>query len=101
MLKLVSRAAGALPARAFASSSRNNNKVAVILSGCGVMDGSELHEASATLVHLTRLNYQPVCYAPDKLQMHVIDHTKVSCTVQSRYVFKRIQRRAARKRYIC
>lgn len=28
--------------------------VAVILSGCGVYDGTEIHEASAVLVHLSR-----------------------------------------------
>lgn len=29
-------------------------RVAVILSGCGVYDGTEVHEASAILVHLSR-----------------------------------------------
>lgn len=29
-------------------------RVAVILSGCGVFDGTEIHEASAVLVHLSR-----------------------------------------------
>lgn len=29
-------------------------RVAVILSGCGVYDGTEVHEASAVLVHLSR-----------------------------------------------
>lgn len=29
-------------------------RVAVILSGCGVYDGTEIHEASAVLVHLSR-----------------------------------------------
>lgn len=28
--------------------------VAVILAGCGVYDGTEVHEASAVLVHLSR-----------------------------------------------
>ena len=30
-------------------------RVAVVLSGCGVYDGSEIHEASAALVALSRL----------------------------------------------
>lgn len=29
-------------------------RVAVVLAGCGVFDGSEIHEASAALVHLSR-----------------------------------------------
>ncbi|KAK8739314.1 hypothetical protein OTU49_003568 [Cherax quadricarinatus] len=50
--------------------------VAVVLSGSGVYDGSEIHEASAALVSLTRGGADVVCYAPDSAQMHVIDHTK-------------------------
>jgi hypothetical protein len=42
-----------------------------------VYDGSEIHEASSILVHLTREGAVPQCYAPDILQMHVIDHKKV------------------------
>lgn len=29
-------------------------KVAIVLAGCGVYDGSEIHESSAVLVHLSR-----------------------------------------------
>lgn len=29
-------------------------RVAVVLAGCGVYDGSEIHEASAVLVHLSK-----------------------------------------------
>lgn len=29
-------------------------RVAVVLAGCGVYDGSEIHESSAVLVHLSR-----------------------------------------------
>lgn len=29
-------------------------RVAVVLAGCGVYDGTEIHEASAVLVHLSR-----------------------------------------------
>lgn len=31
-----------------------SKRVAVILAGCGVYDGTEIHEASAVLVHLSR-----------------------------------------------
>ncbi|KAM3912343.1 glutamine amidotransferase-like class 1 domain-containing protein 3, mitochondrial [Leptodactylus fuscus] len=51
-------------------------KVAVILSGCGVYDGSEIHEASAVFVHLSRDGAQYVVFAPNIEQMHVVDHIK-------------------------
>ncbi|XP_046360578.2 glutamine amidotransferase-like class 1 domain-containing protein 3, mitochondrial [Haliotis rufescens] len=51
-------------------------KVAVVLSGCGVYDGSEVHEASAILVHLSRGGADVSMFAPDKNQMHVVNHTK-------------------------
>ncbi|XP_039599962.1 glutamine amidotransferase-like class 1 domain-containing protein 3A, mitochondrial [Polypterus senegalus] len=51
-------------------------KVAVVLSGCGVYDGTEIHEASAILVHLSRGGADVKMYAPNENQMHVIDHCK-------------------------
>lgn len=51
-------------------------KVALVLSGCGVYDGTEIHEASAILVHLSRGGAEVQIFAPDVPQMHVIDHTK-------------------------
>lgn len=50
-------------------------KVAVILSGCGVYDGSEIHEAVLTLLALARAGAQVTCAAPDITQKHVIDHS--------------------------
>ncbi|ELK33835.1 ES1 protein like protein, mitochondrial, partial [Myotis davidii] len=47
-----------------------------VLSGCGVYDGTELHEASAVLVHLSRGGAEVQIFAPNVPQMHVIDHTK-------------------------
>ncbi|KAM9038660.1 putative glutamine amidotransferase-like class 1 domain-containing protein 3B, mitochondrial [Sarcophilus harrisii] len=58
------------------SAQRAKAKVAVILSGSGVYDGTEIHEASAILVHLSREGAEVKMYAPDISQMHVIDHTK-------------------------
>jgi len=51
-------------------------KVALVLAGCGVYDGSEVHEASACLVHLSRAAATVSMFAPSTSQMHVIDHTK-------------------------
>lgn len=49
-------------------------KIAVLLSGCGVFDGSEIHEAVLTLLALSRAGADYQCFAPDMLQMHVVDH---------------------------
>jgi len=49
-------------------------KVAVVLSGCGVMDGSEIHEAVGVLMHLSRAGAPYEFFAPDIAQMHVVDH---------------------------
>ncbi|HEB79176.1 MAG TPA: isoprenoid biosynthesis glyoxalase ElbB [Rhodospirillales bacterium] len=48
--------------------------VAVVLSGCGVFDGSEIHEAVLTLLALNRQGADYQCYAPDMDQHHVINH---------------------------
>jgi enhancing lycopene biosynthesis protein 2 len=49
-------------------------KVGVILSGCGVYDGSEIHEAVITLLALDRAGAEVLCMAPDIDQMHVVNH---------------------------
>ena len=49
-------------------------RVAVILSGCGVFDGAEIHESVLTLLALDRANARAVCAAPDVLQHHVVNH---------------------------
>jgi enhancing lycopene biosynthesis protein 2 len=51
-------------------------RVAVVLSGCGVMDGSEIHESVSVLLHLSRAGAEYHCFAPDVDQMHVMDHLK-------------------------
>ena len=50
-------------------------KIAVILSGCGVYDGSEIHESVLTLLEIKRQGAEYFCFAPDKDQLHVINHT--------------------------
>ncbi len=61
-------------------------QVAVVLSGCGVFDGSEIHEAVLTLLALDRQGAQYACFAPDVPQMHVVDHTTGKPTSGSRNV---------------
>jgi enhancing lycopene biosynthesis protein 2 len=47
---------------------------AVILSGCGVYDGSEIHEAVLTLLAIDKAGGSYACFAPDIAQHHVINH---------------------------
>jgi enhancing lycopene biosynthesis protein 2 len=49
-------------------------RIGVVLSGCGVFDGSEIHEATLTLLELDRAGAEIICMAPNVDQMHVIDH---------------------------
>lgn len=49
-------------------------KIGVLLSGCGVYDGSEIHEAVLTLLALDRAGAEIVCMAPDMEQRDVINH---------------------------
>ncbi|HEC17103.1 MAG TPA: isoprenoid biosynthesis glyoxalase ElbB [Sedimenticola sp.] len=48
--------------------------VAVILSGCGVFDGAEIHESVLSLLALDRQGAGYQCFAPDIPQHHVINH---------------------------
>jgi len=49
-------------------------KVGVVLSGCGVNDGSEIHEAVITMLELDKANATMVLMAPNIDQLHVINH---------------------------
>lgn len=49
-------------------------KIAVILSGCGVYDGSEIYETVCTLLAIEQAGASYECLAPDVLQRRVINH---------------------------
>ncbi len=49
-------------------------KVGVIISGCGFMDGAEIHETVGTLAALENHDLEAVCFAPNINQMHVVNH---------------------------
>ena len=51
-------------------------RVAVVLSGCGVFDGAEVYESVLTLLRLDQRGAAVTVFAPDKPQMHVINHIK-------------------------
>ncbi len=48
--------------------------VGVLLSGSGVYDGSEIHEAAFTLLAIDQNGGEALCIAPDIEQYHVINH---------------------------
>lgn len=50
-----------------------SRQVAIILSGCGVQDGSEIHEAILTLLRLDQLGIGYRCFAPD-IPQSVVNH---------------------------
>lgn len=54
----------------------NPKRVGVVLSGCGFLDGAEIHEATCTLLSLDRRGARLVAAAPDVEQLHVVDHVK-------------------------
>jgi enhancing lycopene biosynthesis protein 2 len=49
-------------------------KFAVVLSGCGVFDGAEIHEATLSLLAIAQAGAQYELFAPDILQYHVVNH---------------------------
>ena len=49
-------------------------KVGVLLAGCGVFDGAEIHEATLTLYFLDKEGVEIVCMAPNIPQKEVINH---------------------------
>lgn len=62
-------------------------RIGVVLSGCGVYDGSEIHESVLILLALDRAGAESVCLAPDIAQRHVVSHvTNDESTGESRNV---------------
>ena len=61
-------------------------KVGVLLSGCGVFDGAEIHEAVLTLLALDQQGATAVCCAPNVKQAAVIDHVTKTPTSENRNV---------------
>ena len=61
-------------------------KIGVLLSGCGVNDGSEIHEAVITMLILDRAGAETVCMAPDVDQFDVVNHLTGEATGEKRNV---------------
>ncbi|MEO5377888.1 MAG: isoprenoid biosynthesis glyoxalase ElbB [Magnetococcus sp. DMHC-6] len=61
-------------------------RIGVVLSGCGVQDGSEIHEATLTLYFLDRAQAGAVPMAPNVLQQSVVNHLTGQQTSETRHV---------------
>jgi enhancing lycopene biosynthesis protein 2 len=59
---------------------------AVVLSGCGVYDGAEIHEAVLTLLAIDKAGATFQCFAPDIRQHHVVNHVNGKEMAESRNV---------------
>ena len=60
-------------------------KVGIVLSGCGVYDGSEIHEAVFTLLAIDRNGAEAVCMAPD-MEFPEVNHLTGEATGGKRNV---------------
>ena len=61
-------------------------KIAVVLSGCGYLDGSEIYEAVFTLLELDKHKVQVSIFAPDENQHYVINHYTKEQTTEQRNI---------------
>jgi len=61
-------------------------KIGLILSGCGVNDGAEIHESVIALLALDRAGADVVCMAPNKDQADVINHLEGAPASETRNV---------------
>lgn len=61
-------------------------RVGVVLSGCGFLDGAEIHESVLTLLALDKAEAEIICFAPDKPQADVINHFTKQPTSEMRNV---------------
>ena len=61
-------------------------KIGVVLSGCGVRDGSEIHEAVFALLAIDQAGCEAVCMAPD-VDFAVTDHLTMQETGEKRNIW--------------
>ena len=61
-------------------------RVAVVISGCGHLDGAEISETVFTLLELDRNNVETRIFAPNQKQHYVINHLTKKEVVEERNV---------------
>lgn len=62
------------------------SKVGIVLSGCGVNDGAEIHESVITMLELDKAGAEMVIMAPNIDQLHVVNHATGEEMEESRNV---------------
>lgn len=67
-------------------------KIGVLLSGAGVYDGAEIHEAVLTLLEIESLGYEAICIGIDAPQHHVINHLNGQEQAQTRNMLEEAAR---------
>lgn len=60
--------------------------IAVILSGCGVFDGSEIHESVLTMLSLSKNDVEICFFAPNREQLDVINHINEETNQEKRNI---------------
>ena len=66
----------------------NKKKFAIVLSGCGRADGSEIHEAVSLLLSIDQQGGEYEFFAPDIRQARVINHLTGKAENTSRFVLE-------------
>lgn len=61
-------------------------KIALILSGCGVYDGAEIHETVCSMLSLSKHGLSYELFAPDEKQYHVVNHLTGEVSEEERNV---------------
>lgn len=61
-------------------------KFAIVLSGCGVFDGAEIHESTMTMLAVEKNGAEYEMFAPNINQFHVINHLNGKTMDESRNV---------------
>ncbi|MCI5050213.1 MAG: isoprenoid biosynthesis glyoxalase ElbB [Rickettsiales bacterium] len=65
-----------------------SKRVAVILSGCGFLDGAEIREAVLSLLYLDECGAEVSIFAPDIEQHHVVNHLNQEEVSETRNVLQ-------------
>ena len=68
-----------------------SKKVGVVLSGCGYLDGAEIHESVCALLTLDQAGVEVHCFAPD-VELDVVDHRTGEATGEKRNVLAEASR---------
>lgn len=66
-------------------------KIAVVLSGCGFLDGSEITESVSLLIALNQAGAQVSCFAPD-VEFSVTNHLNGNAVTEKRQVLSEAAR---------